>query len=706
MKFNFTRMNFGNNGITYNHLLIIFVLALSFSTSFLLRSIPSFYGWELMEFDPFFNFRATEYLVNNGIDAYFSWNDELSWYPNGRDVSSNSQVILHLTSGLLYSLFDNFISLYDFVIIFPVIIGSLTTIGVFFLVRLIFGNTAGLLASLLFSFSVPVILRGMIGWFKSEPLGLFFSIFSIYLFLSGLQRGKSKENLIRLIFSGLLFSFSLSAWGGNQFFVIPIGIYIISLVFTRNDGIELVKKIPFFIISVFLFSLFFERPGLNFIASISGISLISSYIFFGILQLIKIKSSEKNRIRNSSLFLISIIIFSLISIEIISSLNLIGLPTHRYLNALNPLLTTTDPLVDSISEHATTSLQSSFFLHGTLIIFAGFAVWFIFKNYSNFINKDLKIFALIFGISGAYVSSTFMRLELFASISIIILSSIGISEILKRLFKKSNLNKSSKITFTILVSFGLITILFLPLISSNSTGIFTVLDTPPTILNGGTSMKISTNDWNSSLDWIKNNTPKDAIIASWWDYGYWIQTKGERATLVDNATLSTEKIQKIAKILLSDPLTAWKSLNSMETDYVVIFVAGQRLTVNGLNDQGLYTMDGGGDESKKFWFIKIAEQPIQKFLHPDNLSGTDYFWNETLLGKMIPFQVVGYYDSSSGNQFSSYIQGTIPIYEKNVKFDEDDVFELVYASPSFDAKPGEPVIGIFVYKINTNYIEN
>ena len=706
MKFNFTRMNFGNNGITYNHLLIIFVLALSFSTSFLLRSIPSFYGWELMEFDPFFNFRATEYLVNNGIDAYFSWNDELSWYPNGRDVSSNSQVILHLTSGLLYSLFDNFISLYDFVIIFPVIIGSLTTIGVFFLVRLIFGNTAGLLASLLFSFSVPVILRGMIGWFKSEPLGLFFSIFSIYLFLSGLQRGKSKENLIRLIFSGLLFSFSLSAWGGNQFFVIPIGIYIISLAFTRNDGIELVKKIPFFIISVFLISLFFERPGLNFLTSISGISLISSYIFFGILQLIKIKSSEKNRIRNSSLFLISIIIFSLISIEIISSLNLIGLPTHRYLNALNPLLTTTDPLVDSISEHATTSLQSSFFLHGTLIIFAGFAVWFIFKNYSNFINKDLKIFALIFGISGAYVSSTFMRLELFASISIIILSSIGISEILKRLFKKSNLNKSSKITFTILVSFGLITILFLPLISSNSTGIFTVLDTPPTILNGGTSMKISTNDWNSSLDWIKNNTPKDAIIASWWDYGYWIQTKGERATLVDNATLSTEKIQKIAKILLSDPLTAWKSLNSMETDYVVIFVAGQRLTVNGLNDQGLYTMDGGGDESKKFWFIKIAEQPIQKFLHPDNLSGTDYFWNETLLGKMIPFQVVGYYDSSSGNQFSSYIQGTIPIYEKNVKFDEDDVFELVYASPSFDAKPGEPVIGIFVYKINTNYIEN
>ena len=37
------------------------------------------------------------------------------------------------------------------------------------------------------------------------------------------------------------------------------------------------------------------------------------------------------------------------------------LPSHRYLNALNPFLTTTDPLVDSVSEHATTTLWLSHF---------------------------------------------------------------------------------------------------------------------------------------------------------------------------------------------------------------------------------------------------------------------------------------------------------------------------------------------------------
>ena len=60
-----------------NHFLIVGILILSFTISFLLRSQAADYGFELNEFDPFFNFRATEYLVENGITAYFQWNDDL-----------------------------------------------------------------------------------------------------------------------------------------------------------------------------------------------------------------------------------------------------------------------------------------------------------------------------------------------------------------------------------------------------------------------------------------------------------------------------------------------------------------------------------------------------------------------------------------------------------------------------------------------------
>ena len=59
---------------------------------------PTQYAFELNEFDPFFNFRATEYIIENGLDEYFQWVDDKSWYPHGRDVSVNSQVILHITT--------------------------------------------------------------------------------------------------------------------------------------------------------------------------------------------------------------------------------------------------------------------------------------------------------------------------------------------------------------------------------------------------------------------------------------------------------------------------------------------------------------------------------------------------------------------------------------------------------------------------------
>ena len=175
----------GSFNLKPNHLLIIGILALSFTVSFLLRSQAADFGFELNEFDPFFNYRATQYAVTNGIDEYFQWNDNLSWYPHGRDVSATSQVMLHLTTSSLYWIFGGGMDLYDFTILFPAVFGSLSAIVLFALVRVLAGTTAGLFSAVLFSISLPILIRGPIGWFKSEPLGLFFSLLTIYLLLSG-----------------------------------------------------------------------------------------------------------------------------------------------------------------------------------------------------------------------------------------------------------------------------------------------------------------------------------------------------------------------------------------------------------------------------------------------------------------------------------------------------------------------------------------
>ena len=363
--------------------MIIGILSIAFSTSFMIRSQPADYGMELNEFDPFFNYRATQYVVDNGIDAYFQWNDELSWYPHGKNVSQFSQVMLHLTAATTYGIFGAGGNLYDFTIIFPVIIGSITAIVVFALVRVIGGTTAGLFAALLFSVSLPIIIRGQIGWFKSEPLGLFFSILAVYLFLSGIKSKNNKIVIPKLITAGIFIIFGLSAWGGDQFFIIPIGIFLLTLPFLRTDHKFLIWAIPLFTISTVITSLAFERLGTNFITGLGGLSLIVPTLFLVFCIILQQKSSKDSKNRNGLFLLAAILIIGSSVIILNDDLQLLSLPSHRYLNAVNPFLTTTDPLVDSVSEHATTTLSQSFLFHSVLMLFAGIGIWLILRNSKN-----------------------------------------------------------------------------------------------------------------------------------------------------------------------------------------------------------------------------------------------------------------------------------------------------------------------------------
>jgi len=685
-------------------------LALSFSISFLLRSQAVDYGFELNEFDPFFNYRATEYILDNGFDAYFEWNDELSWYPYGRDVSNTSQVVLHFTTATLYSIFGGGSELYDFTILFPVVFGSLTGIVLFALVRVIGGTTAGLFSALLFSISLPIIIRGTIGWFKSEPLGLFFSLLAVYLLLSGISSNNRKIVISKLIGAGILTTLSISAWGGSQFFIIPIALFFLALPFLRTDHKFLIWSIPLYTIVSLLTSLGLERTSISFVFGLGGISLIISTIFLVSCVLIQMKSS-KHKTRNGLLFLIGFLVFIPVLSVIDSDSNFLPTPSHRYMNALNPFLTTTDPLADSVSEHATTTIAQSFLFQSVLMIFAAIGVWLMIKkiqdNDPNSIRNDMYAFSLILGIIGVYVSSTFVRLEVFASIGVIILASLGLTILSQEFLKNYNSEKKSihKMIKMPYVA-GIILLLVIPMVFPADGNLFSVSKAPPTILNGGSTFKISTTDWLDSLEWIKNNTPKDAVIASWWDYGYWIQTMAERASLADNSTLNTKLIQNIANMFLQHPDEAWRTLNEMEADYVLVFVAGQRLAIDH-NGEALYHLErGGGDESKKQWFMRIAGLPLNQYLHVDGSSGTNHFWNETLLGKMFPFTTLAYVNLANNEQSEFYKPGFTPLYVKDIKFPKDGngPLKLVYASPSFDVERGGKMIAIFVYEVNKDYV--
>jgi len=417
----------------------------------------------------------------------------------------------------------------------------------------------------------------------------------------------------------------------------------------------------------------------------------------------------------------------------------------------------------------------------------------------------MTAFALIIGFLGIYFSSAFVRLEVFGAISVIILSSIGISILISKILKAEHKPTSvvTKISFLVIIA----ALLIVPMVypeklnwSNNNAGL------PITILNSGTHNNISTNDWPDAMQWLKENTSEDAVIAAWWDYGYWISTLGERKTLADNATVLDWQIRKIAATYMSTPEDAWRILTSdvetnasshyvtlptdimyptkpvddifdeyqhklqvfklwkdgvvepealtmppnknspiydadgnilydadkaekyptlfdyweqevyalppvltgLDADYIIVNLAVQRLPSENIMD--LYVLQQkGGDETKAFWFLKIADLRVFDYYNPELSGYSGKFWDETLLGKLIPFTHVLYVDPANPEiQSETYKSGYTSIYVKNIKFpvNEDGPFQLVYVSPSFEMDAPGPLSGPLIYKVNKEYNPN
>ena len=726
------------------HLLVIAVLALAFSSALIMRFYPSKYGYYLNEFDPYFDYRATKFIVDNGLDAYWQWHDTMSWYPEGRDVPGTSQAVLHITAAYLYQAFGRGMSLIDFTIAFPAIMGALTVIAVFALVRVLGGTSAGMFSALMMAFSPAIIQRGNLGWFKSEPLGLFFGILAMYLFISAIKHKEIKYAIAKAIAGGLILGLANGSWGGIQYFSIPISLFFIALPFFRRD-----LTIPMYVAIAFTaFTLItaaaFPRPGVSFVLGLPGLAMMAGTAFLVIAFFVKKISRPMVQTRNVAFVLIA---FVAIGMAFIVAGPYVS-PSFRYLNAINPFIGSIDPLVESVAEHFTPTVADYFVDFSVLLMFAGLGGWLAFRR-----RNDTAIFALLIGITGVYVSATFARLLVFASVGIIVLAGLGLYEVTRSIMAyrvatatpaatgptrltaatreerrrmefasrgHSTSGQVVKISYVIVMIMMLSIPMFYP---SNSNWVSSA-DIPTAIANGGTGFRLQSDDWINAMDWLSKNTEPNAVVASWWDYGYWITTLGNKPTLADNATLNHTRIQSIAKMFVSDEESGMKIAQDLKADYILVYVVGQvrfygQLNATGTDaaagdDQriGIYTLGQGGDESKKQWFMRIGGFDEANYIEEDGFTPKPQFWNNTLIGKLFPFDPLYY--ARFGAQGPAEVQetwqpGFVGLYAQNVKYPadggNDQPLHLVYASPSFENKEGI-LFGIFIYKVNHDYTPN
>jgi dolichyl-diphosphooligosaccharide---protein glycosyltransferase len=679
--------------LTRRSTIIGLVLSSVFVIAILMRIFPAKYGFFLNEFDPYYDYKAANFIVASfdqswkagqggfpGLFKYFSWTDYTTWFPEGRAVAATSQDGLQFAGALSYIFFRNVfglnLSLYDFLILFPVFVGALTTLVFFLLVKRIAGDAGGLFAALMVAVSPPLIERGNLGWFKSEPFAIFLFAVGGYIFLTLLDtKLSSRQTVLRAIFAGLLMGYANTAWGGGLYFSAAFGLFFVLIPFINLEVPNLAITALLFTAGDLFASAIFPRPGTAIVTNPAGFALIGGTLFLlaGQWARTAVRPSEYKSTMAKILLGFALIALTVLSFGLLSPLS------RRYLSALLPWVRSGDPLVESVAEHFIPT-GGDYFSSYLLLLFIG-----IFGAYIAFKRKSPAItFALVIGISSLYISAAFSRLLVYSSVALAILGGIGFAELAFAILKptapalvKKKTTYSSRSEMRAFYSIALIALLSFPASiywipnPVQCTGTSIVCDQSPadygvTISNGGTIFAHSQiNDWLQALQWIHDNTPTNAVVVAWWDYGYWINVMGNRTTTADNATLNETRIAEIGQMYMSNltqAQTIAKSLARGPTSfcgptgqcpvYVLLFITGSQIT---LGQQSYYVLQlpsgsgftaGGGDESKKQWFIRIAGLNESEYLQPqpDDFNLTPYAMQNTLFGQMLPFTFAGYFD--------------------------------------------------------------
>ena len=138
---------------------------------------------------------------------------------------------------------------------------------------------------------------------------------------------------------------------------------------------------------------------------------------------------------------------------------------------------------------------------------------------------------------------------------------------------------------------------------------------PVTIVTSSIPIRQEYGDWLEALTWMSDNLDDDAVVASWWDYGYWITDVANKTTIVDNSTINATQISQIALMFLSDESRALPILQRFGATHIVVFTTiplAQQLR------QSIYF----GDEVKWLWMAEIAglnrsevEDPSPRFVN-------------------------------------------------------------------------------------------
>jgi len=621
--------------------LTIAVLIAVLAVGVYLRLLPAIhYRLELDASDPWIEYWMAEYFHNHGLFSFSGLKDvKVFWYPEGRNFLSSARLGLPWLAAATYPIVEKFgLTLREWVALIPPIAAAFGVIIVFFFVyRLTGSKLGGLVAATLYSLTPGAIVRTTVGFV--EKIGVAFPVLVLFLWLAleAYRSASTRKRLTLSILSGITGGFVGFLWGG---YAVAIGLVVLAAVidpFLRkpNEKDLLTLYLPTSLAMYFTLSLD-PSFGLLFIKRIFGLLIISAPIVYGLsLLLYRILGGTYNwKIQAWLITALLIIVASAVA----SGYTGLG---GRALAALG--VKKVSPLVESVQEHMPAPWSSIFREYGIALIltlagivailykvatgslrsFEGALMLAVFiasillmyanKNMSYFTEMAASFNALSAGIfTGLFGGGEEVR---------------GHKKRKKQALRVDELKASMALTIVIIViagtAFSLNTAYAMnaykaPAIMTSMLGSLELRKGNKTVIVAPINYA-----WINALKYIKEHTPPNALIVSWWDYGYWITVNTGRPTVADGATLNETQIRLLARLLTgtedgaSAILKEYFNAKPNET-YIVFYDVFYAIYDNGtlrilpvpsvhrVNDTDVFIVHGEGDLPKSFQMLRIG----------------------------------------------------------------------------------------------------
>ena len=583
--------------------------------TFLLRFQGAFeFNWALSADDPYSQLIAAA-AIDSQIDKvgligsivkFLTFVDPIFWYPY--PGIRNMGVTQHLGTPLtavvvrrVFLLIGTNLTIEQAAFIAPAFCGSLTILVIYFLGKELANKKVGLLSAYLLAFNPGFMQRSIAGFFDNEALGNLFMLLAFYFFLRALRNG----SFITSFLAGLSMAGLYQTWGGSTYAIQLIALFVVILVLLKKFSTRLLVAYTGTILPALSLAVISPSLGPQTLLDFTG-GMIPLGIL-GMLVIISVYRQNQERINNIPFLTnrnleyagyglviggISFLIFNFF-VPVI--------PTFRgkFITVIVPFFRDNSPLLQSVAEHLIQSWGAMFRSLFLLVFLLPIAIIYLYRK-----PTENNIFFMVYLLSALYFSGSMARLIVILSPPAVLAGAKAIDEILtpyvmirqekfflskrKRSVSTSIGKEHVSVAFIVVglvLVFNLLQGLSVDQQIIQPASIAMEYKTPNGIKSYG--------DWYETFDWLQRETPTSSVIASWWDYGYWLSLSN-RTLVVDGATLNSTQIGNIGAMLMSSPDMALKIASYYDIDYIVVLLAAGSTQLD--NDIG-----------KVQWMVKIAE---------------------------------------------------------------------------------------------------